>query len=427
MSSVSLKAPRKYSREIMLLVGGGALAGVVATLLNAIAGASEPALFALSFGGIVGLLTNLTDPREGTPALRLVLAIIGGASMALLLAVNSFAAAAALGLFIGMSLSLDHGDSSAERAFVVVMHALALVPAAFVVEVLAPMIPTELAQLVFSGGVFGVFLSFASGLKRVDWQRDELLAEFKDAYADLRGEERETIRSGRIIYEQIVRELERAEQQTRDRAADIASETGHALIAITRRSQQLRSAVEKTGHRQLQSRIAEIDRRIEEARDATVERELRATLKELAEQVKARRRFDVARARLEARQQRCFTALERLHVSLVQASAGDDAGVIESIESLERISDEIRWRNLSVDELVGDEVEPEASEADVDEILADARAGVVLDGADSDSTEEGTVLDTGAAEDESPTDEPPGTDGSVEVSERESAHVVDSR
>lgn len=428
--SVSVESPRKLTKETLILVGGGAGAGIVATGLNLIAGNPVPALGALAFGGVVGLLANLTDPKAGTPMLRLVLAICGGAAMAILLFVHWALAAAAMGVFLGLSFSLEDGDNVLERSFMVGMYALALMGGVFVTRTLGPMFTgAELFGNIFVGATWGVFLAFAGGLKRIRWNRDEVMAEFKDAYAELRGDDRETIRNGRILYEQILKELERTkEPDTRDRALEIANETSRALIAITSRSQQLRVAAERTAHRQLQSRIVDLDARIQASTDATVRRELEATLEELVEQVKARKRFDVARARLEARQQRCFTALERLHVSLVQSSSGaDDVAVIESIESLEKLSDELRWRNLSVDELVGDGAPDPSLTQETDDIVAEIRAE--LDSAseaghaEEDESSQ-TVLDTGASTDDArSSDEPPGTDGSVDVAAEQQAHA----
>lgn len=415
--SVSVENPRKLTRETAILVGGGAMAGLVTSGLNLIAGEPVAALGALAFGGVVGLLVNLTDPRAGTPMLRLVLAILGGVTMALLLGLHWAPAAVVGGVLLGLALSLDDGDTRVERAFIVGMYGLALAGATFVTQTLAPLFDSALAASVFSGSTWGVFLAFAGGLKRLKWSRDEVIAEFDEALAELRGDERATLRSGRVLYEQIVRELDRTtDAGMRARAMEIADETSRALVAITRRADELRVAAERTSSRPLQQRIVDLDARIRDARDATVRRELEATLDELVQQVKVRRRFEVARARLEARQQRCFTALERLHVSLVQSSSGaDDVAVRESIDSLERLTDEVRWRNLSVDELVEDGAPDGDDVVDSEDVVAEIRAE--LDAAADDEVvepEAETVLH-GAETGASLAEEPGGTDGHVEV------------
>lgn len=433
--SVSVESPRKFTKETLIFVGGGALSGLIASGLHLIAGETIPALAALAFGGIVGLLANLTDPRAGTPMLRLVLAILGGASLAILLNVQWILAAAVAGVFLGIAFSLEDGDNAVEKGFFAVLYAVAMVAGLFVTSNVGAQIDVGLAQSVFAGSTWGVFLAFAGGLKRLKWTRDELRAEFNDAHAELQGDERETIRAGRVIYDQIVRELERTpDRATRDRAVEIATETSRALIAITRRAQQLRQGAERTASRRLQGRIVELDERIEATRDATVRRELEATLEELVEQVKVRKRFDVAAARLEARQQRCFTALERLHVSLVQSTSGaDDVAVRESIESLEKLSDEIRWRNLSVDELVSDGEPSSSSEEDVDDIVAEIRAELDSRSRDAEQSDdedevvlggsEQTVFDTASDSAPEASADPPGTDGSVSATQSANASV----
>ena len=100
--SVSVENPRKLTKETLIFVGGGALSGLVASGLFLVAGDAVPALGALAFGGVVGLLANLSDPKAGTPMLRLVLAVLAGIAMAGLLMLSvpwAVAAAVAGGLF----------------------------------------------------------------------------------------------------------------------------------------------------------------------------------------------------------------------------------------------------------------------------------------------------------------------------------------
>ncbi len=449
--SVSVDNPRKLTRESLILVGGGALSGLVATGLNLIAGDTVFALTALAFGGVVGLLANLSDPKAGTPMLRLVLSILGGGLLAALAFVHWALAAAVGGALLGLAFSLEDGDDALEKSFLAGLYGLALIGGLFVTRTLGPMFDVDFASQLFTGATWGVFLAFAGGLKQLQWSRDEVLSELKDAYADLEGAERETIHSGRVLYEQILKELERTrEAATRDRAVEIATETSRALIALTRRSQELRIGALRTSQRQLGSRIVELDERIQNTQDPTVQRELEATLDELVEQVKVRKRFDVARARLEARQQRCFTALERLHVSLVQSASGaDDGAVRESIENLERLSEEIRWRNLSVDQLVEGADEAMGDEFDSRVIIAELRDEVVSEATEDeasaeetsgdatfddetmlgDAPETRTVLDSGASSNEGggADVDPPGTDGSVDAREAQAHAHSDSR
>lgn len=431
--SVSLREERAFGRESLIAIGGGVASGVVATGLAVIAGATLPQLAALAFGAIVGLAANFADDTNSTPMLRLILAIAGGATMAMVWPVHAVLAGAVGGLFLGGAFALGEDHSTFERSAIIAVYAVWMAAAVYVTQTLAGVVESALVANVFTGATWGTFLAFAGGLRRLDWKRDEVLANFREAEADLTGELAQTLKSGRILYEQILQELERTPERDHERAYEIASETSQALIALCRRAEELRSAAERTSARKLQLRVVELDERIGATGDATVKRELQAALDELLEQVKVRQRMDVARARLEARQQRCFTALERLHVSLIQSGTGgaaDDAAVIESLVSLEKLTDEIRWRNLSVEELCDDDGSlDEESTGDDEELIASIRAeldvngdGVVDEAERAAAAEDasGTVLDTSAFADEvEPTDKglddgPPGTDGHLE-------------
>lgn len=429
--SVSLSENRAFGRESLIAIGGGVLSGVVATGLGVIAGATLPQLAALAFGALVGLAANFADDTNSTPMLRLILAIAGGAAMALLWPLNALIAGAAGGVLLGSAFVLGEEHSTVERLGLIGLYGLWMTAAVFVTQTLSGLVESAFIANVFTGATWGTFLAFAGGLRRLEWRRDEVLATFKAAEADLHGELASTVTSGRVLYEQILRELERAPAKDRERASEIASETSQALIALCRRADELQSASERTSERKLQMRVVELDERIAGTDDASVRRELEAALDELLHQVKVRKRLDVARARLEARQQRCFTALERLHVSLIQSGtggSGDDAAVLESLSSLEKLTDEIRWRNLSVEELCGPADSPDASlEIDDDDLIATIRAGleskpdVARDVVSNDEpAETPTVLDTAAFADDvdaSPeglSDGPPGTDGNLE-------------
>ncbi len=432
--SVSLSESRAFGREALIVIGGGAVSGIVAAGLELIAGAGAPQLMAISFGAVVGLVANFADHKIDTPVLRLLLSIAGGFAAALLWTLNPILAGAAAGLLLGGAFALGEDHSGPERAAAISVYGFWMAAAVFVTHTFAVALEMAVVGHVFTGAVWGLFLAFAGGLRRLEWRRDEVIASFREAEADLKGELKRSVEGGRVLYEQILQEVERVPAKDRDRAEEIATETSQALIALCRRSDELGRAAERTSQRKLQMRVLSLDERIANTTDATVRRELEATLDELLEQVKVRRRFDLALARLEARQQRCFTALERLHVSLIQSASGgpgDDAAVLESIASLEKLSDEIRWRNLSVEELCEGEEGVEVDEEDSDELIAEIRAE--MDGAaeSSDDVEEvefptreesveepetPTVLDSAAFADEvdGSTADPPGTDGSLE-------------
>ena len=189
--TVSVQQPRAFTREALLLIGGGLVSGMVASVLNVVAGAPHTALAALSFGAVIGLGANLADGREGTPMYRLVLSILGGVLMALLLSVNVWIAAAVGGALIGSALLVGEDLGTLEKAGAALMYGVAMLAAGFAASVLIPQFFQHLSPvgLVFQGGVWGIFMGFASGLRRLDWNRDEVLSEFREAEADLDGEE----------------------------------------------------------------------------------------------------------------------------------------------------------------------------------------------------------------------------------------------
>ncbi|MEZ4462565.1 MAG: hypothetical protein R3E66_23130 [bacterium] len=310
-----------------------------------------------------------------------------------------------------------------EKAWNCLLYGVALSLAVFVTErvAMAMFETSQFGRDLFQGSVWGVFLAFSAGLKRLEFSRDEIRSEFAEAEADLKGTARENIVAGRVLYERIVREVERSDANLRDRSVDIATETSRALIAFSRRSEELRQAAEVTSGRQLKKRLLEVDERMRASKDQQVRKELGTIMEELAEQLRVRARLDVAQARLEAKQQRCLTSLERLHVTLLQGagSSYQDSSLQESIESLQKLSDELHWRNLSVDELVKDsEIEEPVTVDQLLEELRDESDDVVL-------SNSATSLDTDEPEDEPRTTKSEdGTDGTVTVDEE--THVQNS-
>lgn len=417
--SVSLPNPRSYQREAIVMFGGGALSGLVAFVLAQVAGSPHAELMSLSFGAVVGLFANLADSRQGTPMLRLILSILGGVVMAGIWSFSPLLAGAAGGALIGAGASLGEGRTRIEGAWHLLLYGVALALGVFVTDRLAVTVfeGNHFAIDLMQGSVWGLFLAFSAGLKRLEFSRDEIRSDLAEAEADLKGQDQENVAAGRVLYEQILREVEKADGVVRDRATEIATETSRALLAFARRSNELRIAAEVTSGRQLKKRMLDVDARLQATKDAQVRTELQAVLEELVEQLKVRTRLDVARARLEARQQRCLTSLERLHVALLQGVSGShqDSALRESMENLEKLSDELHWRNLSVEELVkGADLD---SGLNVDDILAELRQApdeVVLSTA--------TVLDTTADENQPPASKQDGTDGSVVEDEVHAHH-----
>lgn len=441
----TLQNEREFDRELMVLAGGGLLSGLVVSGLHLIAGAPVAELSVLGFAAILGLLANLSDARKATPALRLGLAIVAGVSMALLLQVHLLVAGLVGGVLLGATLALEAGNNKLERLGVWGIYGLCLVAAFFTTDTLFTQGP--LAELsvpvvgdMIRGGVWAMFLALACGVRQVRWARDEIRVEFDDAIALVKDEKAARfLGDARATYTRIREELQRDEQGAmRERAESISEELARGVIGLTRRAADLRRSVERQASGTLERRAAELEARIGEAHDPALKRELVCALQEIVEQMRVRKRLEVAVVRVEARQQRYLTGLERLHVTLVHndSISSDDPALQLSLENLSRLTDEVRWKDLSVEELLGVEFQQleelnggEAAVVDedeeLDELLAELHtlSGVRSGGASSlgeevapararrvvSAPEEGTVLDVGAA---APTIE--GADGTLE-------------
>ncbi|MEM1347095.1 MAG: hypothetical protein AAGI01_00970, partial [Myxococcota bacterium] len=186
--------------------------------------------------------------------------------------------------------------------------------------------------------------------------------------------------------------------------------------------------------RPLEQRVAELEGRIRSASDAVLRKELMGALAEVVEQIRTRRKLEVAAVRLDARQQRYLTSLDRLHVTLVQndsLTTSDDGALHVSLDELSKLTEEVRWQNLSVEELVGEASAPgqdgrsaalsDAEALELEELLGRAR------GEESASPALGRVALPPRSVDDVVLEVPGDTDG--EVSEdvaAESAQTVTS-
>lgn len=370
-----------WNRELLALGGGALAAGLVASGLQLIAGAgSGMEMAVLSFGAILGLGANLSDAREGSSTLRLVLGVGAGVLMAVL-SPQPVLAGAVGGLGLGAAFALHHGGSAAERGLSWLAYAGALAAAMFttgqLVGVGRPLasVPPLFGMMLMTS-IWGVFLMFASGVKHLDWERDEVI----EAYGQARGvvdvPGRRDLDAGREAYERVLREIARDRSPgVQARSREIASEVSAALIALVKRASELRAAVARTPLEPLERRAGELESRIRSSRDRALRRELTAALAEIVEQIRTRRRLEAACVRLEARQQRMLTALERLHVTLVQddaLSAHDDGAVGVALDELERLTEEVTLSSLSLDELVAPDDDLDGDDDDADEALLNA-------------------------------------------------------
>lgn len=399
---------RAYTKEVMAIGIGGVLAGLVSSGLQLIAHGHGPALTVLSFSAILGISASFLDHREGSSVLRVVLGALGGIGMVMALAVHPIFAAVLGGGFIGAAFSLRFGNSTVQRAAVVTAYAAALAIGTFIASVLLNVgffksFDVPVVKDILTTGMWSLALMLPGGLKFLEWQSDELDSEYKAVRAELKGKHRQTIENAHATYGRIRDELNREEQSdVRERAADIAKEVSRGLIALTRRAAELEETVARTSQSPLEDRAAELEARIRASRDKALKRELAAALEEVVEQMRTRRRMEAACVRIEARQQRFLTALERLHVALVQNDrlASSDSSIGQSLDNLSRLTEEVRWSNLSVDELCGDEQDDEAQDEQTEALLAELESlqerestGVVLSHSAAEESPEAHAID----------------------------------
>lgn len=367
---------RAYTRELLAMSVGGVSAGLVASGLSILAPEHLAPLTLMAFGAIMGLGANFLDKKGATSAFRLVLGIGAGVSMALLLGVNLLPAGIVGGALIGAAYSLEYGKLW-ERALICMAYAFAMAGGLFTADMLFGagflngLLEVPVMGPIMQAGIWSIFLMLPAGLKYLQWESDEIVVEFRQARQGLDDKHTAALQNGEETYQRILEEIEREDDASvRTRSTDIAREVSRGLIELTRRSHELHERVGRTQMRPLEVRARELEARIRSAQDTVLKRELMAGLGEIVEQMRTRRRLEAAVARIEARQQRYLTALDRLHVTLVQndSLSPSEGALSHSLDELSRLTDEVHWKNLSVDELVEDPFdELESSDEEVDE------------------------------------------------------------
>jgi hypothetical protein len=342
--------------------GAGLLSGIATAGLGLIAGGHFAPLGAISFGALMGLAASLNERQDSTAGVRLVAGVVGGIAMALLLSVQPLLGAAVGGAGLAVAFVLEYGERPAQRALVGGAFVLMMAAALYTSSTLMGSGP--LAGM--EGSLFGelaratiwtLFVSLATGLKALEWQGDPVLAELRETRGLISHGARELLDNAIGAYERVLGEVEREKQpDVKRRGEEIAQEIGRAILALTRRAHEIQESLRQLEQRPLDRRARELEERARAARDPALKRELTAALGEILEQMQMRARLEAAGVRLEARAQRYLTALERLHVTLIQndSLASDDATVHIALDDLARLTEEVHWKNLSLDELVGD-------------------------------------------------------------------------
>ena len=417
MSSLTLYDESRFNRDLGILFSGGLASGVIAALLVAIAGSHHHELMALSFGGLVGIASLFTQGDGETPILRVILALLGGLLLAGAFPSALFAALVGGGA-IGLALSID--SDARDRVGSIVVFALALGAAYFTSSTLFESgflqgADLPLVRELLTGGIWGTFMAAGAGVKQVRWSHDPQLVDLKETAGKVGASERRYLDAARELYRPIHREIEKtSDDDLRSHAEKITDQTLQALKALTLRSTELRDAMLSNPGHNLGRRVERLEGRLERIQGPSGREELRAAKREVEEEIASRDRVEIAITRLEVRQQRCVTALERLHMNLVECGHVETAemGLEASLNELDDLTDQVQWRNLSLEEIcdpISGEIEQAARRSEEEAEPTDLEA--------SEGEEPTVFADSPEVSGESEADESDPVDVSVEHSQ----------
>jgi len=357
MPQFEIEDERELTRTFRIITAGGLVSGLIATVLVAIAGGEAAALSGLSFGGVTGLAATFSQPAdEETPLMSVLLGLGGGAIIALGFPTTVIAvclAGAAIGLGISVPESVSEGvrrglgSAAAFGAGVFttgVLFESGFLAGADVVGAREPL----------TGAVWGVFMAAGIGLDQIRVGEARPSSRLDAAIADVSERAGRFLRPAREICVKIRRKIDgTGPALARGNAERILSESLRALESLARRGDELREALEAQSAGDLEARRTSVEARFEAAGGGALQRELEAAREELARQVQDRERLETAIARIDVRQQRCLSALQRLHVHLVEDCGGaeSDDRLERSLEELSHLTEKVHWKNLSVEEI----------------------------------------------------------------------------
>jgi hypothetical protein len=370
---------QRFNRDLRILTAGGLSSGLVGALMSALAGGHQHAMMAISFAGLVGLFSAFAEGEGETPLLRVLLALIGG-GLAAAAFPNPVFGAVMGGAALGLALSLEqqHRDKIASAAALAVALGAGVFSSTTLVESgMLHSIDLPFVEQLAQGGIWGAFSLLGAGATQLRWRDDPHVEQLREVRDEVGGEEAHYMREAERLYMLIRGEAsQKDDEELQEKSRRIAVHVLEALEALATRSNELRNALQDNPGDALEHRVQRIDDRLEQASEPSIRHELKATREDLLEQSEMRERLQTAITRLELRQQRCVTALERLHIHLVQESSIEVAerGLDASLEDLEEMASEISWRNLSVDELcdpfegedLGDEIDADAIRDEVE-------------------------------------------------------------
>ena len=433
MSSLMLDDEQRFNRDLRALMAGGLSSGLVGALLSTIAGGHAYALMAISFAGLVGLFSASSEKGGETPILRVLLGLIGGGIAATAFPNPVFGAVLG-GAALGLALSLEQelqDQIGAVAALAITFGAGVFSSETLIASGALEMIDFPFIQQLAQGSIWGTFSVLGIGATQLRWREDPHVEQIQGAREAVGGEESHHMREAERLYKLIREEAsEKASKEIEQKSRRIAVHVLEALEALARRSHALRNALEDNPGNALEHRIERLEERIEHASEPSIRHELEAARADLVEQVDMRGHIETAITRLELRQQRCVTALERLHIHLVQESSIEvaDRGLDASLEELEDMASEISWRNLSIDKLC-DPLQGEIDDMEVDEDDIDVELDAKTEDEAGDSSSADDLESTEASSTSSPHRQETSEEYTLadEVSEEETSNSVTSK
>lgn len=390
MQQFKLADDDEWRRTFRIIAAGGLVSGLIAAVLVAIAGGETAALTGLSFGGVTGLAATFTQPAdEETPLMSVLLGLGGGAILALgypttLVAACFAGAAIGLGISVPESLSegVRRGLGSAAAFGAGVFTTSVLFESGFLAAA-----DFTGAREPLTGAVWGAFMAAGIGLDQIRVGNSDLLGRLDAAIEDVNERAGRFLRPARELCVKIRGKIDGSDTASvQENAERILEESLRALESLARRGDELREALEAHPAGDLEVRRTSVEAQLESAEGEALQRELEAARAELARQADDRKRLETAIARIDVRQQRCLSALQRLHVHLVEdrGSAESDDRLEQSLEELSHLTEKVQWRNLSVEEIC-ERAEEEAD--DGAELSSDSvELGTVGDEVDCDAT-----------------------------------------
>lgn len=418
MSAVEFEKPHRFQREYTSIFGGAAIAAGAATLLQIIAGWEIPWMSGLAFGGIVGLVLSLRDQEEGTWFLRLALALLGGISLGFLAQFSWLMGAFVGGVLLAFAVFATDKEPYDWRTYGVVGFTGLLTALGFyTADVLAAGYPAFIANSI-TCMTLAFFLSTGVGARRLSARPNPMADEYTDALQTMTPRDRDRLKMGRKTYEEIRARIASFPPEFASRAESAVDETFAALVKTLKRNSEMRTLPKRQTLFELEKKIAEYEKQLAHADDPQVKGAIMEVLDELIAQKRERNRLEAARVRVEARVEKCFTALDRLHISLIQSGSSDTHdGLRYTMDELEDLNDSLAAQELTLEELLHDT----GPGADTEAVEVATVTGSEVEEPPPEDLKSSFVLDTGHvhANDE-PMDElgaPGGVDGNVEMAE----------